>query len=204
MRRDDIINAAIEEFGRYDYDRASINSIIENSNTSKGTFYYYFNNKEALYLELVKKVSQEKTKFLQESIKESKNLTDDSSIFEILENQIEISMKFALTYPKYAKYSAKVANETNVEIKEKVQSMIGNTTNEFLKQLIKKNITQHKIRNDFPEEFICHLFVYMITHFNDFILNMGVNIDPSHTSQIMEYLNYFIDFLENGLRHKKS
>ena len=50
MKKDDIINSAIEEFGKYDYDRASVNAIIENSRTSKGTFYHYFANKEELYL----------------------------------------------------------------------------------------------------------------------------------------------------------
>lgn len=39
MKRDDILEAALNEILKYDYDRASINSIIKNSNTSKGTLY---------------------------------------------------------------------------------------------------------------------------------------------------------------------
>lgn len=198
MKKDDIINAALDEFGRYDYERASINTIIKNSDTSKGTFYHYFENKEALYLALIKIVGEEKVRFLQQNSKGS--LEPGYTIFEMLKHQIETSMAFAVAYPTYAQFSSKVANETGHEIKQKVQSIIGSNANEFFSTLIGKNIRQHKIRSDIPEEFICQLFTYMITQFNDFIIKAGVKMKPENMDQIMQYLRYYIDFLENGLR----
>lgn len=198
MKKDDIINAALDEFGRYDYERASINTIIKNSDTSKGTFYHYFENKEALYLALIKIVGEEKVRFLQQNSKGA--LEPGYTIFEMLKHQIETSMAFAVAYPTYAQFSSKVANETGQEIKQKVQSIIGSNTNEFFNMLIRKNIQQHKIRSDIPEEFICQLFTYMITQFNDFIIKAGVEMKPENMDQIMKYLRYYIDFLENGLK----
>lgn len=204
MKKDDIINAAIEEFGKYDYDRASINSIIENSNTSKGTFYHYFRSKEELYRALIDIVAKEKIRFLKEKSNGVKRITMDSSIFEILRIQIQASVEFGLTYPKYAMFSAKVANETNQDIRKKIEAIVGNTTNEYLNPLIKANIEQKNLRNDIPEEFISQLLVYMLTHFSDFLLNMGVKVDAEYTPQIMSYLQHYIDFLENGMAYKNQ
>lgn len=198
MKKDDIMKAAIEEFGKYDYQRASVNAIIENSNTSKGTFYHYFKNKEELYLELIKEVSKQKARFLQENdIKVESN----SSIFEVLKSNINTSMRFAVSNPKYARFSSMVATETDRQIKNRVKSIVGNTTNDFFGELVKDNIQQNKIRKDIPEEFISQLIIYMITQFNDFIKNMEVEISTDNLSQINQYLRYYIDILENGMKY---
>lgn len=200
MKKDDIINAAIDEFGSYDYDRASTNTIIEKSHTSKGTFYHYFESKEVLYLEVIKKLGEEKKLFLQHQTNQLKPSSEEDTIFEMLRNQIELSMRFSLTYPNYARLSAKIANETNQDIKEKVLSVIGQVSSDYYSELIKRDIADHKIRSDLPQEFVCQLFLYLIAHFNDFIVSSGLKIEPQHTTRIMEQLRYYIDFIENGLK----
>lgn len=45
-----IINAAIMEFVRGGYDKASVNTIVENANISKGSLFFYFESKKRLYL----------------------------------------------------------------------------------------------------------------------------------------------------------
>jgi AcrR family transcriptional regulator len=53
-RKEQIINAALEEFANHHYQDASINRIIERSGVSKGTMYYYFADKADVYSELIK------------------------------------------------------------------------------------------------------------------------------------------------------
>ncbi|MBE2250511.1 MAG: TetR/AcrR family transcriptional regulator [Myxococcus sp.] len=43
-----LLEAAVEEFGRYGYELASINRILEAARFSKGSFYYYFDDKADL------------------------------------------------------------------------------------------------------------------------------------------------------------
>jgi len=45
-----IINASIQEFVRGGYDKASVNTIVENANISKGSLFFYFESKKKLYL----------------------------------------------------------------------------------------------------------------------------------------------------------
>ena len=199
MKRDDIIQAAIEEFGKYDYNKASVNTIIENSETSKGTFYHYFKNKADLYLLLIQKTSTEKMKFLHAST--DTNMTEGSglSLFELLKSQMESSVRFASAYPDLAMFSSKVANETNQEIRKKIDDEIGNVTNEYFSELVKLNIKNKVLRDDIPEEFVVKVLIYMISHFNEFLLRSGIQVELKNSVRITEYLNYYIDFMEKGL-----
>ena len=47
-KRARLMEAAVEEFSERGIEAASYNKIIERSGLSKGTVYYYFDNKEAL------------------------------------------------------------------------------------------------------------------------------------------------------------
>lgn len=200
MKRDDIIQAALEEFGKYDYNKASVNAIIENSETSKGTFYHYFQNKEHLYLLLIQKVSSEKMTFLHSMSDTKQTVGTELSIFELLRIQMEASVKFAAAHPDLAMFSSKVANETNQEIRKKIDDKIGNATNEYFSELVKLNIKNKILRDDMPEEFVIKILVYMISHFNEFLLRSGIQVELGNSHKITEYLNYYVEFMEKGLR----
>lgn len=52
-KRDRIINAALEEFGKNEFEKASTNNIVKKAGISKGLLFHYFDNKKGLrdYLE---------------------------------------------------------------------------------------------------------------------------------------------------------
>ena len=51
-KRRRILEAAIKEFSSYDYDKVSINRIIQESDISRGAFYTYFLDKDDLLVHL--------------------------------------------------------------------------------------------------------------------------------------------------------
>src|SRR5579864_5165731 len=53
-RRTALLEAAAQEFGRHGYADASINRILERAGLSKGVAYYYFDDKEDLFLTVVR------------------------------------------------------------------------------------------------------------------------------------------------------
>ena len=117
----------------------------------------------------------------------------------MLRSQVEALVAFEMAFPKYARLGARVAQETNGEIKRLVAAQVGTSTHEHFDALIKQNIEQGVLRGDLPVAFVTQLFVYTISHFSDFLIQAGVGVDSSNTPKIMEYLQYYIDFLENGL-----
>lgn len=48
-----IINAAMKEFVKSGYDKASTNKIVKEANISKGSLFNYFHSKKELYLYLI-------------------------------------------------------------------------------------------------------------------------------------------------------
>ena len=55
-KRHKLVQAAIEEFNEYGLENASYNRIIERSGLSKGSVYYYFDNKEALLAAVMEEI----------------------------------------------------------------------------------------------------------------------------------------------------
>ncbi len=93
-KRDRIINAAIEEFAAYPYDKASTNSIVKNAGVSKGLLFHYFENKQVLYEKLIGFVIQK----LFDAIV---NRIDwrESDLIERIRQIALIKMEVSKTYP---------------------------------------------------------------------------------------------------------
>lgn len=53
-QQDAIVDAALEEFAAHGFRDASLNRIIEAAGLSKGSMYYYFDGKEALYAHVIR------------------------------------------------------------------------------------------------------------------------------------------------------
>lgn len=51
-KKKNILNAAMTEFVRGGYEKASMNALVEAAGISKGSLFYYFKNKKTLYLYL--------------------------------------------------------------------------------------------------------------------------------------------------------
>ncbi len=63
-----ILQAALAEFGSKDYSKASINNICNDNNLSKGLIYYYFKNKDELFLLCTKKCFDELGCYLEDNV----------------------------------------------------------------------------------------------------------------------------------------
>ncbi len=48
-----ILDTATRIFAKYGYNKSSLDEIAQEANIAKGTIYYYFNSKEALFMEVV-------------------------------------------------------------------------------------------------------------------------------------------------------
>ena len=62
--KEDILNAAIAEFGRNGYKAASTNEIVRQAGVSKGLLFHHFKNKETLYTACQLFVLEEYAKFM--------------------------------------------------------------------------------------------------------------------------------------------
>ena len=102
-KRDRIINAAIEEFSLYPYEKASTNNIVKNAGISKGLLFHYFESKQELYDKLVGFVINK----LYNEISSQINW-DEKDILERIKQLIIAKMKIGKKYPHMFDFIIKV------------------------------------------------------------------------------------------------
>ena len=95
-KREQILQVAIDEFAKNDYDSASISRIVARAGIAKGSFYQYFADKEDLYAYLLGLLAEAKTQFLSLDHPDPHHV----GIFAYLRWTAEVGVAFELRYPK--------------------------------------------------------------------------------------------------------
>jgi TetR/AcrR family transcriptional regulator len=93
-KRDRIINAAIEEFAAFPYEKASTNNIVKNAGISKGLLFHYFSSKKELYEALIRFVIHT----LRDAIVE-KISWEETDLFERLKQATIVKLEVSRVYP---------------------------------------------------------------------------------------------------------
>jgi AcrR family transcriptional regulator len=93
-KRERIINAAIEEFASYPYDKASTNTIVRKAGISKGLLFHYFISKKDLYETLTGFVLHTLYKAVSERIR-----WDEPDLFERIKQLALVKMEVNRTHP---------------------------------------------------------------------------------------------------------
>ncbi len=93
-KRDRIINAAIEEFAGYPYEKASTNNIVKKAGISKGLLFHYFNSKKDLYEMLIGFVVHKLYDAIAGRIQ-----WEETDLFERIKQIALVKMEVNRTYP---------------------------------------------------------------------------------------------------------
>lgn len=166
-RKNELIEAALDEFAVKNYENASLNVILKNAGISKGTFYYHFQDKQELYVFLLKSAHKTECKFINSRMKERINDFKGKDIFERFKLQTQIAYEFAVTFPKYFKLGIMFRKESGTEIYEYAKNIIEKNKEVWLEEKIKKAIKDGDFNNRFSDEFIVKIVNYMVFHFNE-------------------------------------
>ena len=93
-KRDRVINAAIEEFARFPYEKASTNHIVEKAGISKGLLFHYFDNKQSLYEQLIGFVIDKMYRAVMDRID-----WQETDLFERIKQLALVKLEISRTYP---------------------------------------------------------------------------------------------------------
>lgn len=117
-KRNRIINAAIEEFSLYPYEKASTNNIVKNAEISKGLLFHYFGNKKDLYERLIGFVLNKLFNEIASQI-----AWEERDIFERIKALIIVKIKIGQIYPSMFNFIIKVLSEKNTSSIEDVTNL---------------------------------------------------------------------------------
>lgn len=193
-KRDELLQAALDEFSVKKYEEASLNNIIKKASISKGTFYYHFKDKQDLYIYLLESSVKTKWEFINTHLKESVEIKKND-IFEKFKLQARIGAEFAAIYPKYHNLSKMLAKEKGNEIYEIARSKLSGDSVNPLKKMIESAIEDGNFRDDIPSDFILKIIRYMFSNFDEIFSNE----EDLEINNIIKNLDYYVDFIKNGL-----
>lgn len=188
-KRDTILEMALIEFSRNDFENASVNKIIKDANTSKGNFYHYFNNKEDLYIVLMKEAWHKKMEFM--------TISHKVDIFTYLQKQVLAGIQFSRENPEYYQLSRRFTKEKNTNIYNRVLEEIACESNKSeLNSIMGINYEYSTISNEFPNEFVDSFIQLVINNVDELM------VEEEDLSKIEEKLLLLMKVLRNGLEKK--
>lgn len=195
-RKDELIKAALDEFIQTDYEKASLNNIIKNAQISKGTFYYHFENKEALYLYLLENSANVKWTFINENSGKDQDQFAEMNLFDKFIYQAELGYEFAKRYPQYYQLSLRLSKEKNHPIYTKAIAYLGGNSEALMRQMIDAAYENHELDHHFDKEFIIKVLAYQFMHY-DAIFDEVTDLEFN-----MKNLKLYVEFLKKGFSHK--
>lgn len=198
-RKKELLDAAMDEFIAKEYKDASLNSIIRKAGISKGTFYYHFKDKEALYLYLLDACADAKMRFLNRRMAECSFDQNNMDIFELFKAQARLGVEFAKEYPKYYRFGYRFINEKGNQVYETGMKLLGSSAEKIFDKMIHKAVENHEFREDVSTEFISRVIKHLLIHYNE-IFQWGENLELEGALKNVDDL---ILFLKRGLEREK-
>lgn len=192
-KKDELIEAALDEFSVNSYENASLNKIIKNAGISKGLFYYHFDDKKGLYLFILNIATENQVEFINKYMKEQDLKVKD--IFEDLKLQFQISGKFASANPKHYKFITMFFKENHGEINKDIKSTVKSSNQLLLEQLVDKAIKNGDFNKRFSKDFLIKIMGYLFTNYFE-IFNQEEDYE---LDKILDNAQTFVDFLKFGL-----
>ena len=200
-RKNELIEAALDEFTSKRYANASLNKIIKNAGISKGTFYYNFEDKQALYIFLHQLAYKTGIEFMNKRIEELEEDYCQKDIFEKIKLNTIISIDFARDFPKYLKlttmFMKEEGNKENKEIFLYINSFRERTITTGLEKMITDAIKDGDFNDKFSKEFIMKIIEHLFINYSE-IFSVDEDYDYEE-SKFLEQINNFVDFLKYGL-----
>jgi len=144
-KRDRIINAAIEEFSAFPYDKASTNHIVEKAGISKGLLFHYFGSKKELYETLIRFVFTTMYNAIMGRIDWS-----ETDLFDRLEQVTAIKMQISRTYPHMFDFMKNMVLHKRIDNMEgafELYKEFGLDFEQVYRDMYTKNIDYSKFRD---------------------------------------------------------
>ncbi|HWQ78689.1 MAG TPA: TetR/AcrR family transcriptional regulator [Anaerovoracaceae bacterium] len=195
-RREELMEAALDEFAAKSYEEASLNNIIKNAGISKGTFYYHYEDKQALYLSLLQSMANAKVEFVERKMQDY-DRNEDLNLFESLKLQARSAIEFARIYPRYYPFALMFLKEKGNRIYGTAMDMLGGTSEKYFEELLEKAMLHGDIKPGITKPFAAKIVAYLLTRYDElFDIKRATELDFDH---VLRDIDILIDFMQYGL-----
>ncbi len=183
-----LYTAALDEFSQKSFAEASLNDIIKHAGMNKGSFYYRFKDKMALYLCLVDLITRKKMAHFA-----AKSMQTDfpSDFFEQVSVLARSGMEFALKEPRVWGVGRQFISETE-QVKRQVKQAFPDRGKDGLRSLVEAGAVGGQFRDCFPVDFVLAIVEMLLNNFDALIW-------PQMTDhQLLQQVDRLVELLKHG------
>ncbi len=202
-KRNNIINAAIDEFAEYGLENASTNRIVANSGIAKGSFYQYFEDKKDVFMHLLQVIEQEKTEFFKDKHPPVGNM----DTFQYFRWMIKTGMEFNTKHPLLTQAVSRVMfgeglyyGQTFADIRER--------TSQALKTTIEQAIQNGEVDPSVDVDLAVMVMETWSNAISTYIINEGMKhkdiMKWVRSAKTQEKIDKMLYVMEYGLRKTES
>jgi AcrR family transcriptional regulator len=159
LTRSRILSSAAIEFAKHGYEAASLNTVCQNGNISKGIIYHYFMSKDDLYLACLADCMERLNAYMREGL--SQEVARD----QMLNNYFDLRLQYFREHETDASLFCNAALFPPEHLKEKILALrkdFDETNDAYILRFLK----QSDLRQDLSVEDILHVFRRMQDYFN--------------------------------------
>ncbi len=207
-KRNKFIKTALEEFAKYDYERASVSEIVKKLDIAKGSVYQYFENKKDLYFYLLELANQKKLEYVRPVLK-----SPPDNFREFYIKLYEANLNFDIDNPLWSKLLFNAGNEMfsddlgNLKHQMKMKSL------DFNRGLLERELLWGGLRNDADLELMTFIVAQITGGIHDYLsikfnINDEERMNPKKlraklpNAELKNVLGKMADLMLSGLKGK--
>lgn len=189
-----ILSAAIVEFGTKSYDSASLTTLCNENQISKGLIYHNFKNKDELYLKCVELCFEEMTAYLKSTDYRAE------SVRESMDNLWRIRQQFFEENPYYCNIFFYTVLQPPNHLKKEIQAL-RQAYDEYYVNCLRELLQQLRLRDGIGIEAALEYFTIFLEMYNGYFQGKSGEKDDIHAlvedhegklSRIMDLMLYGI------------
>ncbi len=192
LKREKIINACIDEFGRCGYEKSSTDRIIKAAGISKGGLYEYISSKEELFLFITEYTYRELYGFIRNGLRKNEELPFD--ILERFRLVTSIAVDFYIRHPEYIRFIANTHRISDQALEDKTNKI-------FMKQFLNifGTISGENLR--FNRERLIDLLIWLLTKTrDDFMHSVDKNRNVKKLKKnYLDNWDFYFSVLKTGI-----
>lgn len=193
-RQDEILNVCFEEFAINDYKSASLSAIIKKLEIAKGSFYRYFENKQDLYVYLLKFSNELRKSFLDKYLKDS-NL----NFFEAWINYFIATIRIEEDYPMCLPFLFKAAAERSKKKLDSFNFKSNKDKHNNIKEVLKLHQQRGNIRADINADILAYYIIHLQSAAFDYLTTKYKSDDNSNLESNHSFFSMSDEQLRNDL-----
>ena len=184
-----ILDAAADEFAEKGYETASINQIIEQAGISKGSMYYYFEDKRDLYDTVITDATE---RLLEMSGGFDIEQMQADNFWQYLQAYTERSLKQLRENKKYIQLARDFFRTQQFDVEDTSGSETMEMSRQVTHQMIEHGQQLGVVRDDLPTEFLAQLSMSMGTVMDRWLFDRWDEMDED---EIQEFLDKEVDLV---------